>query len=650
MARWYGFVPKDERKNRQWRLDVIRQAAGSRETREYVWEACRADTLFYFNGFYWTFDPRLPGDKTVPFITYPFQDRAIERIENSIHHGMDLVIEKSRDLGASWVCMGVFEKRWHFIPDQEFLVISRDEDSVDKPGKKGSLFGKVDFLHNLTPPWLMPKGWPGEPKKPCRTRGMFVNPDTGATITCSATIAAGGVGDRVTAILFDEFSRHEKGDELDLGTADTTNCRIFNFTAYGEGNAADRLRRAPGKRKMKLVWWMDPRKNRGLYQWDGDRQKFRYFVCNAESELEECPPHEYGDWADDPGLPEEGLAPMAFEPHRDGKLRSPEYDHQERRRGNPRWMAINWDIDYVASDNKFFDMKLIRELETEDARDPVWVGDVEVDEGTGEFIGLVQKENGPLKLWCRLDALGNPPKSDLGYAAGVDISTGRGITNSCLMFGDADTGEKVAEYVTPHHPPEKFARRSFALGYFFLSASGTPALMAWEKCGPGEDFGKSLDELGYSHLYYHSAELDRVKQNRPRFAGWPPSAARRAILFGEYQVSLRQRRFRNRSSIALRECSDFIETPIGCEYKQRFAMKKGKGVAAMDTTGAKANHGDRVTGDALCNAGMIQLGRPKFDRPDEEKQNPAEVFGTLAWRIKRHQREVRNRRDGHIWG
>lgn len=645
MARWYASVPKDETKNRQWRLDVIRQAAGSQETRQYLWEACRADTLFYFNGFYWTFDPRLSGDKTVPFITYPFQDSAIEKIENSIHHGMDLVIEKSRDVGASWICMGVFEKRWHFLPDQEFLVISRDEDSVDKPGKKGSLFGKVDFLHAHMPPWLMPSGWPGEFKKPCRTRGMFINPDTGSTITGSATIAAGGVGDRVTAILFDEFSRHEKGDELDLGTADTTNCRIFNFTAYGEGNAADRLRRSPHKRKMRLIWWMDPRKNRGLYQWDGDRQKFKYFVCDDNSEQVECSAHDYGEWADDSVNVQEGEPPRKFNPLRDGKLRSPIYDQEELRRGNPRWMAINWDIDYVGSDDKFFDMRLMRELEAEDARPPAWVGDVIVDEGTGEFIELVEKENGPLKLWCRLDVLMQPAKSELGYGAGVDTSNGRGATNSCLMFGDAATGEKVAEFVTPHLPPEKFARRAFALGNWFVSDSGTPALIAWEKFGPGELFGDSLQELGYSQIYYHANETHRFPVAKPKFPGWPPSAARRADLFGDYEMALRQRRFRNRSSYSFKECGDFLRTPAGCEYKQARAAK-GK-IAAGDTTGAKANHGDRVTGDALLNAAMIALGRPKFDRV-EEATDPAEQFGNRAWRIREHSRQDRARE--RFWG
>lgn len=111
-------------------------------------------------------------------------------------------------------------------------------------------------------------------------------------------------------------------------------------------------------------------------------------------------------------------------------------------------------------------------------------------------------------------------------------------------------------------------------------------------------------------------------------------------------MSLRQRRFHNRSSIALKECGDFIRTPGGCEYKQVKAQK-GRGIANAETSGARANHGDRVTGDALCNTAMISLGRPRFDRVDVH-ESPEDVFGSLAWRIREHQRTSR-RRDS-IWG
>ena len=65
------------------------------------------------------------------------------------------------------------------------------------------------------------------------------------------TTSAAGVGGRRTAIFIDEFSRIEEGYALLAGTADTTNCRIFNFTPFGTNNAAYKLSRRQDVRKLR---------------------------------------------------------------------------------------------------------------------------------------------------------------------------------------------------------------------------------------------------------------------------------------------------------------------------------------------------------------------------------------------------------------
>jgi hypothetical protein len=655
--RFYAQVDKREAFNRQWRIDVLRHAAGSREARDWIWAQCRDDTLYYLNGFLWTYDPRLRGDKALPFITYTgMQDPAVLRIESAIEYGRDLVIEKSRDVGASNMCLAVIEKRWHFLRDQSFMLISRDEDEVDKPGYPDCLMWKIDFFHKHLPSWLMPRGWvPREHRK----RFVFENPANGSTINGEATVGAAGVGGRKTAILIDEFSRIEQADEIDLGTADSTDCRIFNFTAYGEGNAADRMRRE-AKRKIVLHWSMDPRKNQKLYRWNGDTQQFDYYRYDPDAgemvkvgshhlPLVLCDAHEYTRADDDDLNVGEGEPPIKFEPVRDGRLRSPVYDKQFRRRRNARWMAINWDIDYVGSENKFFDTELLLTLHTETCRQPAWEGEVVIDEGTGEFEGFKPKKGGPVKLWCPLDVEGRPPLSKLGYGGGADISRGQGATNSCFGIADAQTGQKVLEYVTPRKKPDEFARRVVALCRVFLSESGQDTLLAWERQGPGEEFRKTVMELGYSNVYYDAVGTGRnfsIPFAETKLPGWQPSAKNRAELFGEYEMSLRQRRFLNRSTPALVECGDFIETPSGCEYKFSQAKRHKKGITS-DDSGATANHGDRVTMDALCNRTLILLGRPDARKEKEAEKSPEETVGTWAWRAGIH--KARERSDSRLW-
>lgn len=648
---WYAKVPKGELENLQWRVDVLRQGAESRRTRDWLRAACADDTHFFFNGFLWTFDPRLRGHRNLPLVTFPIQDAAIERIENSIEYGRDIQIEKSRDLGASVICTGVFFKRWCFGRDESYMMFGRDEDEVDKPGYPGCLFWKIDWNIRHVPGWLLPEGF--EYSKH-RRKFVLESPETNTTINGEAMVPDGGVGDRKRAILIDEFSRIQYADDLDLGTADATDCRIFNFTAFGENNAADRMRRSGVVRKVVMHWTMDPRKNKKLYRWNGDTQRLEYYeYVHGEGEpvmdggreliLVRRGPHKYGpedDWRD------EGDKVIRFEPVKDGWVRSPKYDAEEYRRRSPKWMAINWRIDYVSSENKFFEGRLLQELMVETVRDPLWVGDLVIDEETGELLELIEKPDGPLKLWLELGPDNAIPTSERGYGAGSDVARGAGATNSCFSLGNVDNGHKVLEYVTPFLTVEKYAKRCVALCRAFQSDSGVPAKLAWEKLGPGEDFRRTVKDLGYTNVYYehgkkHRRGLAAAKETLP---GWSPTAKTRADLFGEYQVSLRERRCINRSRLALLECNDFLDTPRGCYYK---TVKTGKNAVSGEDSGATCAHGDRVTADALMNRAMIDAGRPQLERA-EKAVSPDAVFGNLWYRVNEHRRQANA--AGRFWG
>jgi hypothetical protein len=615
---WYAKVPKDLIANRCWRIDVAKEAIGSRRARDYLKAACTDDILFYFNAVFVTYDPRLPdGEKLLPFITFPFQDDAILTIEASIQKGRDLVIYKSRDLGVSWLCLGVFEKLWHFHRDQTFLCIARDKDEVDSPAYPDALFPKIDRIHQNTPAWLMPEGW--TPRRD-RLKYTFNNPEMGSTINGEATVDAAGVGGRRTAILLDEFSRIEQAAELDFGTADVTNCRIFNFTAHSHGVYAFGLTQDEHKQKLMLHWSMDPRKNRKLYRWDGQTQRMQYFRYEQGAgeavkcgdvvlKLVRCEPHEYGpedadsvNFRSDNGYPEG----KPFEPIRDGVLRSPVYDIEDRRRKNRLYMARNWDIDFKGADDRFFSLDMLMEYEREVCRVPTWEGEIECDQTTGQFLGLREKTNGPLRLWFNPDD--GWPTSDKGFVAGVDLSYGKGASNSCSSFAEIDSGRKVVEYVTPHEPPEVFAAKTVALCEVLRSYGGMPAFLAWERVGPGEDFGKTVVELGYFNVYYDGATPGQeIKPGR--IPGWTPNRNSIRALLGEYDVALRTRRFLNRSSPAVQECACYVETPNGVEYQ--VAGGRGAQAAAggkMDVSGAKEAHGDRVRADALCNRALKLMG------------------------------------------
>lgn len=597
---YFSHVPKSLAANLDYRLGIFRESHSSKSSQQALLQACSEDILFYVNTFCFTYDPRKP-EKSLPFITWPFQDKALHEILRCIEDGRDLVIEKSRDMGASWMSLTVMEWLWHFHPGNSFLMVSRKEDLVDAPGDPDSLFWKVDFIHRHLPDWLRPDT--------DRRKLHFGNLGNGSTIDGESTTAAAGVGGRRTAMFIDEFSRIEEGYALLAGTADTTRCRIFNFTPFGTSNAAYKLARRGDVRKLRLHWSEHPEKALGLYRYD-----------EAEKRLDI--------------IDKEHFHGVEFNFVLDGRLRSPWYDGECSRRDNPREVAQMLDIDYQGSAYQFFDKPLITDLQRTYACPAYWEGDISCDTDTGKPLELVKCTGGPLKLWTHLDSQGRPKTGP--YSVGADLSTGNGATNSCVTFLDCMTGEKVAEYVTPFLRPEQLAPRILALCWIFKDEIGEGARLAWEVPGPGIHFGKAIIEYGYRNVYYRINEI-RIGKSVSDTPGWVANNDNKRLLLEEYRAALVTRQFVNRSHEALEECLFFVHTSTGTvEHSEGQNRAKGEAQTATDPSGASVNHGDRVIADALAWKMAKGLGRMRPEAKRLEIQT-----GSLAWRRQLHDNQAR---------
>ncbi len=203
----------------------------------------------------------------VPFTLWPCQVEASEAIIDAISKGEDCVIRKSRDMGASWLLVGIAAWGWLFHGWQSLLV-SRVEDLVDRTGDPDTLFWKVDYLLASQPEWLLPatpkaleKG--GE----LRQHMMLRHPTSGATIAGQASTEHIGRGGRRTLVIFDEFAALDHADAAWRSAADCTSCRIANSTPIGAGTEYARLvstaRTQGAPRLVELMYWQHPEKGAG---------------------------------------------------------------------------------------------------------------------------------------------------------------------------------------------------------------------------------------------------------------------------------------------------------------------------------------------------------------------------------------------------
>jgi hypothetical protein len=254
------------------RLKIHDACDHSIEAKANVWKLCtREDNpaegcIFFVENFLWTFNPKA-DPKHFPFILFEFQKRAIREFVDHIDNGRDLLLEKSREMGASWLLFAAIALwYWLFRDGINFLEGSYKEALVDDK-TIDSLLGKVDYELQQLPTWMMPKDF--NPKKH-RTHMKLYNPENGNLITGDTMNPNFGRGSRKTAIFFDELGFWQYAKDAWESSGDSTNCRIGVSTPDGYNYFA--LLRETGIDILRLHWSEHPLKDQGWYNYECSRR------------------------------------------------------------------------------------------------------------------------------------------------------------------------------------------------------------------------------------------------------------------------------------------------------------------------------------------------------------------------------------------
>lgn len=551
-----------------------------------------------------TYDPRVKCP-CQPFITYPYQDVTIERFK-VVYGKDDCQIEKSRDMGASWKSLGFFLHRWLFWELQSILLGSRKQEYVDKTGDFKALFTKIDFMMDRLPGWMVPSH--------TRNQLHLGNHQNGSSIDGESTQKDFGRGDRRTVIFCDEFAAVENSYEIEMATRDTTDCRMYNSTPQGVGNAfhekRERLAKKNPENLITLHWSVHPKKRRGLYTSEKVKGEFELRILDKKYK-----------W------------PANFDFVLDGKLRSPWYDIQCERSSSQQEIAQELDIDYAKSGWMMFDEEILQMILDRDCRPPKYKLDVMFDpDDILKKPELDFHDKGKVLLWITLDGTNDFIRSE-EFVLGADVALGTGgssSSNSCASIVGKKSGKKVAEVATNLLPPDEFADLCIALCYWFHSQSKRPAFLIYEENGPGNLFGKRIRERGFTNVYFEKNERAAKDKSTHRM-GWRSAKESKYLLFGKYKSALKLGSFRNPSSAAVKECREYKHNPNGeVVHSKAYATKD------VDPTASGANHGDRVVADALAEWGRQGT---LIDEPDIPDQPPPP--GSFGYRMERHKQRER---------
>lgn len=421
--------PKGVEENVRFRWRLVEECLRDAELARTVREIAKRDILFYFNVFLWTYDPRTT-QKVVPFVTWDFQDEYILAVDRAIEGAVigggrqDVFTDKSRDMGVTWMVLGVFHHRWLFKGGEEFRVGSRKEDYVDKPGDMDSLFEKFRLFNGYLPKFMLPVGFDAKKDQPFM---KILNRENSSALIGEATNRDFARGGRKKAVLFDEFQAWEMADLAWRSATDSTLCKIAVGTPEGLGNKFGELKRSGEVRhKFNLMWWLHPHKavtsegHLDLVRSGGVVDKVNGYKVGLNKDQSKSPAGCYVD--------------------QNGKIRSEWYDLECMGRDRVD-IAQNLDCDYLSTGQPVFDT-LICEQKKYESVPAKWVGELNwvvrpmfdsygnvlnADELSVEFVDNL---NGRIYVWEK------PVEGwDDGYVIGADCAEGleQGDYNSAVV-------------------------------------------------------------------------------------------------------------------------------------------------------------------------------------------------------------------------
>ena len=485
-----------------------------------------------------------------PFVLWDCQRDAAGEIIAAVRDGRDVVVRKTRDMGASWLLCAVSVWGWMFHGWQSLLV-SRVEDLVDRTGDPDSLFWKVDYLVTGQPEWLLPaKVGKFAKGSELRQHMMLRHPVSGATIAGQASTEHIGRGGRRTLVLFDEFAALDHAGAAWRSATDCTSCRIACSTPIGAGTEYARLvsaARTNGEPKLvELMYWQHPEKGAGSVK-----------RVDADGSVT-------------------GFAGSTF-------VWSPWLEDQLRRRDRID-LAQNVFAESVGSGSAFFASHIVTAHREEYGK----------PERRCEVINgkLEPQPQGRWRVWAA-------PSRTVEYVVFIDPSYGTGSANAAVCIMDANAREVVAEFVDPNIPPYDLALE-VCQACRKVWRGKRNALIGWETNGPGASMQHDFERANW-HNVYRQRQEGTVTEQRTSKIGWTSNRRAKRTLLGNLARQIAQGECIVRSESCLDEMLEYVVLDDG-------GIEAGS--RRDETTGARESHGDRVI--ALAGALMLcdEVGQP----------------------------------------
>ena len=329
-----------------------------------------------------------------------------------------------------------------------------------------------------------------------------------------------------------------------------------------------------------------------------------------------------------------------------GKMRSPWHDKEEADRSY-RDLCMNVWMNPTGAADIYFDPEVSQQVRERFIRNPKYEGELTFEVINKRSTTGVFKVGGLRNLLWYVPLVNDRisgmirPDQDHNYIVGCDIGFGAGASNSTALIFDVNTGEQVGEYVVCDLSPEEFADAVAAL-VKWVGGQTDEAYLIWERNGGGGGlFARRIIAQGLIFIYTDTIEDTKSRTRKKRY-GWtstPGLEGTKNLVLSSLQAAIRESLKADRqhqfviiySRDLLDELDKYIFYPTG---------EASSGEQVDLTSGARARHGDRVIGLALCILAVLEQPKAK------EALITNIPYGSLAWlRNQRNQAEANAKTD-----
>lgn len=260
----FDFKNPNYRQVFEWRMERLQRIRANPEVLPVMKAFYRDNPAQFIIDWGMTVDPRnvergLPA--RIPFLLFPKQEEWIQWFVEHWRTSKPGITEKTRDMGMSWLTVGMAASLCLFNRGIIAGFGSRKEEYVDKIGSPKSLFDKARNFIGLLPVEFR-GGWNPKAHAP-HMRILF--PENESAMTGEAGDGIGR-GDRTSFYIVDESAFLERPYLVDASLSATTNCRQDISTPNGMANSFAERRHSGKVDVFTFHWRDDPRKDDAWYK------------------------------------------------------------------------------------------------------------------------------------------------------------------------------------------------------------------------------------------------------------------------------------------------------------------------------------------------------------------------------------------------